>query len=93
LAFEFPAKQLEFIRHLGKGRGASSGNSQQDGFAMKFKKRSLAFGEGSDIDRPFSFHAHSLQGGLVRDGREDKSSGILKADKAAVKQMVNARGQ
>jgi hypothetical protein len=31
----------------------SSGSSQQDGVAVKFKKLSLAFSEGSDVNRPF----------------------------------------
>ena len=70
-----------------------SGNSQQDGVAVKFKKLLLAFGEGPYVDRPLRFNAHPVQRGLVRDRRDDEIPGILKPDKSTVEQMVDTRRQ
>jgi hypothetical protein len=67
----------------------SSGNSQQDGVAVKFQKLSLAFRKAPNADRPLRLDPHPTQRRLVRDRRDDERSGILKPNKSAVEQMVD----
>jgi len=88
------ALDCRFMRSAwAKVASTSSGNSQQNGIAVKFEKLPLAFGEGPDIDHSLRFNTHPLQGRFVGDRRDDEVAGILKPDKSTVEQMIDAGRQ
>jgi hypothetical protein len=68
----------------------SSTGSQKHRIAMKVEEVFLALRKGTDINQPFGFDSHPLEGRLMCYRREDQLPGVLKSNEAAVEQMVNA---
>lgn len=57
---------------------------------MKVQVSPLSFGETTDIDRTPRLDTHPFKRRQVRDWRDYKPAGILKADESAVKQVIDA---
>ena len=63
---------------------------EKDGVPVKIEELFLAAREASDIDNVCSTDAHSLEGWAVGDWGNYQVSVVLKADKTAIEQMVDA---
>ena len=62
---------------------------QQNRISMVVEECLLPLGGGPHIHNVVCCHSHSIQRRLVRDGRNDQFTRILKADETAVKKMID----
>jgi len=60
---------------------------------MKAQVPPLPVTESADVDDASRLETHSFQRGQVGHGRDHQSAGIFEADEAAMKQVIEARGQ
>ena len=60
---------------------------------MVVKVATLSLAEGTDVDDLVRIDAHSVQGKTMCHGRDDQPPGILEADEAAIKQVIDCRRQ
>ena len=60
---------------------------------MKIEELLLAAGEPSHIDDPCRVDAHAFERGTMSNRGDYELAVVLKADEAAIKEMINAWGQ
>ena len=83
----------KFMRHSHPAVVNLAQSAEQDGVSMIVEKSPLTVGEGAHIDRLLSLNTHAAQGLLMRDRGNYRPASILEADKAAIEQMIDRRGQ
>jgi len=60
---------------------------------MKVQVRFLPFGESADVYSAVRVNAHPFEGRPVGDRQDHQPSGILEADEAAIKQVIDTGRQ
>lgn len=60
---------------------------------MVVEKCTLSLAEDSHIDRLLGIDSHASQRFVMRHRRDDQPARIFKADEAAVKEVIDGRGQ